>query len=341
MASNIDCVIFLGGGELVFYDKDGLIEEHKLPGETVIGDEIRNESFISSKVTDFFDKLARRNLKIALFFDNGAVFEKYLDIDPTKSNKAMTEGFIDELPLVKENSRIIAKRDKDRLRVMVMDWKPIGKIGGMLSSFGEIKYVGNNDAFVDQNLTNKDVFSLVANKSNINWVKRGVGFDQMGMGGKRNDQVIKKLLIMVSVSLSVAVAVFAVYYGYTKLFANRGNKKEVTSSIEQSVTPTPTLTVTPSINYLKFEEMKVKILNGSGVQGQAKQVTKLLSPLGITKFTTGNATESSGVVKLYFGERIKEDDRRQIKKILEDEFDDVSVKDSPHDGNDILIITGQ
>lgn len=341
MASNIDSVIFLGKGKLAFYQKNGTLEENLLGDEVILGQYIRDIDQVSEKINAFFEKQGSNNLRIALVLDKSFVFEKYIDVDPKINSSQLIDSYLGELPILKQNCRVIALKSKDRLQTMVINWQIVDQISEILGKYGDIKYVGVNDAPIDQNLTVKDVFALISNRSNINWLERGVGYNavsEKGTGGR--DNLIKALTIFAVMAATASLVVVG-YFAYTKLLGNAKSDLKEEPKVEISPSLTPTAEPTPTISYLSFEEMNVKVLNGSGIPGQAKEVSQLLSPLGIIDIETGNATESSDVVQLYFDERIKEDDRQRIKKILEVEFDDVSVMDSPPDGNDILIITGQ
>jgi len=74
-------------------------------------------------------------------------------------------------------------------------------------------------------------------------------------------------------------------------------------------TPTPTPTVAPSINK---EEIKIKVLNGSGTAGKAAEVRDILKKLGYSQIVVGNADN--------FDYKITEINTKKDKKYLGDQL---------------------
>lgn len=79
--------------------------------------------------------------------------------------------------------------------------------------------------------------------------------------------------------------IFAYYSGMNKLKTNQNITKTTTSESTPSAnSPTPTPTVKPDLT-----QYKIKILNGSGIKGEAGKVQTLLEKAGFKVESTGNA----------------------------------------------------
>ncbi len=93
------------------------------------------------------------------------------------------------------------------------------------------------------------------------------------------------------------VVIFLVTFGVFYLIANNRNGGGITLPFATAPTATPTLeptepppTPTPTVQ-VKKEEVSIKVLNGTGVAGQASGVKTLLEGKGYTDVTTGNASK--------------------------------------------------
>jgi hypothetical protein len=83
--------------------------------------------------------------------------------------------------------------------------------------------------------------------------------------------------------------IFAYFFGIQKI--SDSNKPNTTQNQDVTVEPTSSPTATPlalpSANLTKY---KIKILNGSGISGEAGKVQTLIEAAGFTVLSTGNAT---------------------------------------------------
>jgi hypothetical protein len=83
--------------------------------------------------------------------------------------------------------------------------------------------------------------------------------------------------------------IFAYFFGIQKI--SDSNKPNTTENqditVEPTVTPSSTPLASPSANLSKY---KIKILNGSGISGEAGKVQTLIEAAGFTVLSTGNAT---------------------------------------------------
>ena len=91
--------------------------------------------------------------------------------------------------------------------------------------------------------------------------------------------LVKKIIIILT--LCIFVVLFLIIGG-KKLFSPNTNQINPASSITPTIIPSPT----PTIN---FDLIKIQVLNGSGISGEAAKVTELLSQNKFKVTKTGNA----------------------------------------------------
>lgn len=89
----------------------------------------------------------------------------------------------------------------------------------------------------------------------------------------------------------IALLVGALTGGFITYFSGLSRMKETESTPLPVATLIPTIEPVPSASPspIKREELKVQILNGSGVSGAASKAKALLTGLGYTSIDTGNA----------------------------------------------------
>ena len=116
-------------------------------------------------------------------------------------------------------------------------------------------------------------------------------------------------------------------------------KKEIQIAASPTPLPTKKPTPTPSVNR---DELKIKILNGSGTKGKATEVKDILQEAGFTEIVTGNA-ETFDYEKTEV--QIKKGSSDALSLIQNDLKDYVSISDAAEldaeDTADIVIIIGQ
>lgn len=167
-----------------------------------------------------------------------------------------------------------------------------------------------------------------------------------GIEQKTKPDILRFVLIGLIVlgGLSLVIGGFLVYQKAIKnkeLIIESENKP--TPPLEEEVQEeTPTSTPTPSIN-LKRSDLKIKVLNGSGVPGSAGKLASFLKDLGYQTPTTGNADSydySSTVIKI---KESKKDYLPMLKEDLSEKYNFPEETESldEEDDYDVVIIVGK
>jgi hypothetical protein len=104
----------------------------------------------------------------------------------------------------------------------------------------------------------------------------------------------KKLMWLVIILIAVAVAIVGLTI---RQFMSKGDEVRTVVSEENTPTPTeePTPTPSPMPEILEKSEVKIQILNASGITGRAGKAAKALEAIDFENIDTGNADVSDQV----------------------------------------------
>ncbi len=148
----------------------------------------------------------------------------------------------------------------------------------------------------------------------------------------------KKYLILFIILALLGIGIYLIFKGIT----------QSSETIETSPSATPVGVVrTPSPEPVNTSDeidragIKVEILNGTGISGEAKFLQAKLEALGYKDFKTGNASSSDNTSAIVtFSTKIAETVQKEITDLLEDVYTKVSTKTSSSLNTDIQIVTG-
>lgn len=155
--------------------------------------------------------------------------------------------------------------------------------------------------------------------------------------------------------LALSVLLILLFFLGFNIFQNKNNPEKPSKKdgleiiyIDDSPPPSvqsmnsPSPTPSPSA-VIKKSDIRIKVLNGSGVSGQAAKVKNELLEAGFLEIETGNASSSSQQTTLVeYGPDLPGEFVNEIKRVLEDIFKKVGTNQNPEfTGTDILITTGK
>jgi hypothetical protein len=142
----------------------------------------------------------------------------------------------------------------------------------------------------------------------------------------------------------LALALLILVGGGIFLFT-RGSKEK-----SQETTPTPTVegtetfpteepTTTPTS--IDKSDIKIEVLNGTGIAGEAAYLQGVLKNLGYSDISAGNAdSQDETVTTVTFARSLSSSIVDEITKKLEAIYEDVESKTSSTQKSDVVIVTG-
>ncbi len=114
-----------------------------------------------------------------------------------------------------------------------------------------------------------------------------------------------------------------------------------TSFAKPSPTPTVTPSPTPTPSFKK-EELKIKVLNGSGTKGKATEVKDILTDLGYGEVLTDNADNFDYTKSVIEVKKNRQEAVNWLKKDLKEYVSDFKISSLSEDqAADVVLIIGQ
>lgn len=149
-----------------------------------------------------------------------------------------------------------------------------------------------------------------------------------------------RLRLMIGVLIFLVLILVLVFM----IFRNKRQSAQSTMVPTQALpaptfTPTPTITPTEAPKIPK-DQIKIEILNGSGVAGEADKIKTQLEEADFTDIKTGNApTQSAASISIVFKPTVHESYKKEIVSEVESLGYEVSVKENQEIDSDIIITT--
>ncbi len=152
---------------------------------------------------------------------------------------------------------------------------------------------------------------------------------------KRSNKWVYIVIVFVII---IGVIAFLVFKGSQSGSGEATPEPTELPTSQETIAPTPT----PTPSSVTKDQIKIQILNGTGIVGEAAYLVNQLKPLGYTSATTGNSdTSSATATKVTFATKVPSDVVSEITNLLKTIYQSVETNTSSSlTSSDIQIITG-
>lgn len=148
----------------------------------------------------------------------------------------------------------------------------------------------------------------------------------------------KKIFLIVMCVVLVIGALGAGAYWYSQFYAKSSENNKVEEIPKKLEEASPSATAVATLDKSK---LKLQVLNGSGIVGQAGGIKDKLAKAGFENIKTGNLPDKRLNASASFAAVVAKPEREEILKVLEDIFIKVDTEESSDSGEfDVHIITG-
>lgn len=369
-------VVFLSQNSLVFY-KTKRKEFLRLvfPPEISSYQEILNEKKFEDLISSFLAQFTKKEKKdVIMILSSNLVYSKVISRIKSREKEESEEEFIKSLPLVK--SHVIIKTvpmGKDEI-IFATNRNFYESVVNIFTNNGfKVPVVASVTLFTNspinnelsENLLNEirkeskalEVGNFLSLKNEMEAVEKISEEDEENEEDEelKAHQSIKQYLTLV---ISVAILMGAVSYtlislGIIKNLLGEKSNISATASAILSITPsfvTPAITseIEKSLNstsvsaLLTRETVKIQILNGSGIEGQASSLRSRFLDEGYRKIELGNSDEIKEITIIEFAKGVPLEMQDDVIKIVEKTLPKPDVfKDQTIENFDIIITTGR
>jgi hypothetical protein len=327
-------IIFIKKNSLEFWT-GGVNKKIGLPTTLVVNLEIKDQENYKKLINSFLTESSLKSQKAVLLLSNEVIFKKEFPAGTDKD--ILVEKFLDNIPFEKEKIAKKIASTPQTTTVFVVNKNIYEVLLNLLEELG-----WNIKAVVPVEVDNLDSSSVDKISSDSKLIKsRNLLDEDISETTEESGNHSTWIFIIVGLLIVGALALgLAVFTGFVKNPFDQPkveSPKVVTETITSLATPTP-----EESSQSAKEELKLQILNGSGVAGQAGFVKEKLEEIGFTNIETGNAvgTGSDETVVAYL-DTVSTEVLEELVKELEEIFVEVSKQEAGEVGDyDIIITTG-
>lgn len=361
-------VLYLKSTFLEFYTLNNLQARFRLdfPVTVVKDQEIFDSKALDKLIYDFLNNFRLGKHSAVMLLSEEIIFQKVIPLTDFADEQHECDKFLSEIPF--EPLQLAVKTLKDDADFILYAtnkhfFYPIvhilEKYGWRVQSVAPLTAFGSFGKEVSiqiedvKMILNKIVLLRQVNFLISNTPQTGIPIvaDRTGAGKKENSKVLITLIILVIIVLIIGFFVIGRSYIFNK--SDAGKTINPLTPVTSVLTPSPENSATESgekvsspsaqgIQPLTIEKARVKVLNGSGVAGQAGAVRDRLLKLGFISVEVGNAeTENTAETIIYYNDHFPIPLLDLVTEDMKKYFTNVTSKRESLTDSDISIITGK
>ena len=349
---NKKVILFLKRDSLELYTADGEGPQNRLsfPPEIIKYEEILDEAKFESLITSFLQKELAPNQKVTILLSPDILFQKTITAADKTIQENEVKKFTDEIPFDASKTATIKVPAVDGLNLIATNKKlylPIAtaveKINSQVETvipstlFGIAKNLQLTKVDIAQVLKNPKL----ANAGNFLLAQQEADPQIDQEAPKSFAKKNKNILFII---LAALIIISGISFLFIKQKRQPGPSKKEAGIAQVSPIPTPAeeSTTAAEITEISKNDLKIQILNGTGIAGQAQDVADLLTSNGFSKITLGNsATTGNTQTTAVFKDRVPQIVKDDLTQKLEEIFETVQVETLQESDFDIAITTGK
>jgi hypothetical protein len=336
-------VLFLRPNDLFIFTKSGQ-RQVLFPTTVIKNQEVVDKKLLEKLLKDFFSRLPKQ--RVPLFLSHAIVFDRSVKVEAQTIVEEELNRFLEAIPLPVTHivTKVIQTPQRDFF--FATNGDIYETILAIARQYGwQIKFVVPLSLFDDilkgQQVSYAFFLRVLKEKKLLaegNFLQK-----------KEESKEVKKIPIRQYLVLGVCLLflsgalLFAAYTFHLSPFPAKTQPKHVTVVLPTKpiVVDTPTPISTEEAK-LKKEDIKIQVLNGSDIAGQASKLKDQLEALGFGNIETGNAEgPMSNATIVIFSENVPQDLQDEILIELKKTFVSVDTQELPKaEGFNISITTG-
>ncbi len=357
-------VILLKRNSLEVYSKNQEAVESRLdfPPNYENDQEILDLEKFEQLIANFLTKLNLQNKKVIIAISTEDLFEKTIPLTDDKKEKAETKKFFDSIPFDLQKVAKLEIRTKNGINLIATNHNLYETIVHTLQrTQAEIEAVVPISMFgiTTSTLTKQDLSRITSNSEmlkNANFLSKTYekpeeqieeSLDSTKTPPEKFSKPASKknpVLIGGVVFILIGLAIIAYLLLRPKsppqnIIEDLSQKEPVTSQTQEETESTSS----SSAEETSKDEIRIQVLNGSGVSGQASRVRNLLANINYSQIDIGNAdSQDFKKTTVRLSSNISEELKAELQSELETLFESVEFEaDLDSENFDIVITTGQ
>lgn len=315
------------------------------PKDLVKKAEIADENRFKEELTKFLSGLSLKKGKVIILLSRELVFAKDFNIYSITAKTEQKE-FLDSVPINKDNIARISVKNKEKIYVYAANrkfYEMVDKIfdlnGFKIYSVTPISAFTNN---VIEDMNIQDVKKILLNGNIIkkfNFLEKPEMYQLLS--SKKPDRRKKQ-----NISLLISMAIVGLAIGYIFIWSGKiaipFRPVPVPTKTTLKLNPTSKPTLPPSPKALDKSSVKIEVLNGSGIAGQAGNLRDVLLSDDYKNVTAGNAENPEQKNTLIYDKQVSEKMLSEIQSVLKKSMPDIALREASQSADyDIIITTGR
>lgn len=363
--SNSSIIVYLKRSSLEVYSQksEGVQARLDFPPNYQKDQEILDVEKFEQLIANFLSKLNLKDKKIIIAISADNLFEKTIPLSDKAKEDAAANKFFEEIPF--DPQKIVKKqiRTKNGLNLIAANKNLFESIVHVLQKLeSEVHAVVPVTMFGISSLalTRADEKKITSNSELLktsNLLSAEPTIEQSRKTEQTDENSQKKskfspvvILGIGFIIIGIAVAAFLLFKQgkISKIIPINNKPSETSSPSPKQSAPLPQIDVenldaSRQAQISPKNNIKIQILNGSGIAGQASQVQIALESLSFSQIEVGNApSQDITATKIEYAKGTAQTYVDEIKLELEKTFTSVETAESPEIQDfDIIIITGK
>ena len=301
------------------------------------------------------EALAGTNLKkqqVLIVLSDSVLFQKEAKVNSQEDKDVLINQFENNIPFeaqkisrlqleIDGNLRLIAT-NKELYEALVdavqaLEWEVVS-VSPLGSFIGAQEGAVLTDEEVSAILSARDIYK----KSNFLDIVKAKEPLLQEPGQKGAPKITLILLVIMILIIAGGLFLARSYLNKIRLKVTPSSSNSINLPIvSASPTPTASASATPAATEeVAASDLRVQILNGSGVTGQASKVSAILKTLGYQDIKTGNGSTKSTDTLLEVGASVSAQQKDELKTTLAKTFKNVIPSELDSKLYDLIIVTG-
>lgn len=337
---------------LLVYTEKGLQKEIQYPLEFIKDRNLENQKAFINFLRDQLNSFLTSSQSVILVLGKGVLFQESIRNDERNKEEKLKK-FYESLTLDQDDRLVHSVKTDHKTYIVVTSQYLVNCLESAFDSRKTLRAIVPISLYTDkvENTLSEDIIKLILEEEdlyelcNFTSVKMEKSAFEDTNSSSEDDSTSPTSAVIHSSSINYGGVFFLLFFIVSALTVVFGGGYYLLQRSEQkdvsSVTHTPSSTPTPTPITLAKEELKIRILNGTGIPKQASKVQKALEDKGYKKIETDNAEDANQQeTQVTFSSRISEKLKREIMEVLESMFTTVVKDQDSNIDADVLIITG-
>ncbi len=315
------------------------------PENIVKNQEVLDARLLSQIIADGIKQIPKKSGDAILILSNEVLYQKTVPNTDFNAEKFEINKFLDEIPFENPNIAFIKIKDEANLSLFAANKPFFYEVKNLFTKFGfKLQAVVPAHLYgITNEITKPEelerIQSDTAPLQNGNFLESQDPSNVEDISLESKPHSYTKLFIFI-VTLFFVVLIVGGLWIFQNKYAKTSNIPSPSSSPLPTASPVAKEAEKPTT--LDKKDLKLVVLNGTKVPGQAGKLKDKLAEFGFENVETGSTDEVATNTLVLFDQKVSEEQKAEIEKILNEFFVKIIIQEATESAQyNIAIETGQ